>query len=100
MKFTLQHETGPFGDETSLYSVDFPKGATVSDLIDFALSNTREWGRINIKPDILKILSTYRLEYRYGVTISDTIPPSIKYSPIKKVSAHGGWTMMDYNIEI
>ena len=96
----LIHRAGPFGDETSLYVIDFESGTTVQDLIDFALAKKRDWGDIDIRNDISRTKPIYRLTYRYGKIESDNIPENIKQARIRRGSANGGWTFMAYMIEV
>ena len=87
---------GPFGDETSNYSLEFEKGTAVQALIDFALSQTREWGSIWINGRKYSC----KLEYKYGKVISDNIPPDIKLQKIRSGFCNGGWSLMSYDIVI
>lgn len=96
----LHHKSGPFGDETSLYALEWEEGATVQDLIDFALSKKDEWGYIDIKVDVGSINIYRRLEYRYGEILDDKIPSRVKSSTIVQGSANGGWTRMDYSVKV
>lgn len=100
MDFSLTHVRGPFGDECSIYDVNFQHGATVSDLISFALSNTREWGYISVHRKRGHFPYRHMFEYKYGQVVYDVIPNEIKEKVIKKASAYGGWSKMDYDIEI
>lgn len=92
--FTLKHKAGPFGDETSDYDVIVNKPeATVQDLIEHCLSSG-EWGYIEI--------GQHQLEYYDAKPIHtikyDDIPEKIKQKKIKKVTASGGWSRMDYYV--
>lgn len=97
----LYHKAGPFGDETSLYDMEFEEGTTVQDLIDFALSKKQEWGYIRTSGDSLRRLSySHVTEYRYGKIIGNNIPNNICQKKVRKGFASGGWTRMDYTVEI
>lgn len=98
--FTLYLKRGPFSDETSIYSVVMNKEMTVSDLIDYAISQNDEWGFISIIGDNGLFKPICRLEYRWGKIVSDTIPDETKGAKIKDIGAYGGWSRMDYDIRI
>ena len=87
--------SGPYGDETSRYDVKVNKdGATVTDIINYALSKKEEWGYVCID----SFFSNKRLEYRYGSIISDNISSEDKNKVVKTITASGGWFRMDYII--
>ena len=91
-----------FSDETSAYRVEFPKGATVADLIAHALTRTGEHGRIDIvRPHPwLGLAVACSLEYRYGKIEADNIPEEYKTEKLKSVAGYGGYSLMDYNITL
>lgn len=100
---TFYIKRGPFSDETSLYGVVMNKEMTVSDLIDYAIGRncpSFDWGYISIIGNNDHYKPIYRLEYGKGKVISDTIPEEIKAAKIKDMDAYGGWSRLDYNIEI
>lgn len=84
---------GPFGDETSSYAIELPnEEISVQEFIDMVmLQEPNEWGMISSGHVVLADYShgkiTYRPEY-------DTY----KDRAVASVSAHGGWSLMDYNI--
>lgn len=92
----LEFLRGPFGDETSNYSLKFEKGTTVQDVIDFALSQTREWGSIWV----IDGKSRVKMEYKYGKIFSDNISDSLKTKKVKKGFANGGWSLMSYDLDV
>lgn len=105
--FKLKQTGGPYGDETSSYDVEIIKeGFTVRELIDYVVNDGREWGDIDIigkgRPydwcteDI--DYTVYRLEYKWGKVLSDNIPEEIKDKVIPTCKAHGGWSLMSYDI--
>ena len=100
MDFSLTHVRGPFGDQCSIYDVNFQLGATVSDLISFALSKKQEWGHISVHRKRESFPYRHMLEYSYGQIVYDVIPNEIKETVIENISASGGWSRMDYDIEI
>ena len=100
-KIRLYHKAGPFGDETSMYELEYERGTTVQDLIEFALSNTREWGKIEInKYPKQSFPYDYTLEYRYGQLTNGFIPDNIRQMEIRKGTANGGWSLMTYTIMV
>lgn len=86
---------GPFGDETSAYVIELPnEEISVAEFIDMVIrQEPNEWGAIRCGRVILADYShgkiTYRPEYE-----------TYKNRAIASVSAHGGWSLMDYNIVI
>lgn len=96
--FNCRRTTNGLGDATDNYEIDCPKGATVSDFLDFGMMNyNKEFGDIHFG----KLLKTYD-EFRYS-NFKDTGLIREKYgdriiqSPIK---CNGGWGRMDYWIEL
>ena len=86
---------GPYGDDTCSYDVKVNKnGATVTDIINYALSRKQDWGYVCIG----SFFSDKRLEYRHGTVISDNISSEDKNKVVKTISASGGWSRMDYII--
>lgn len=95
-KFELIHTGGPYGDETSTYDGHLNMPLTVNDFVITVLNNYKdEWGIITIGPHLAHI------EYRYG-QITDTSHNIDKYlnKKIKSFNARGGWTLMDYALEL
>ena len=98
---------GPYGDETSSYDIEITKeGLTLRELIDYVISDEREWGDIDIigkgqpydwcTEDI--DYTVYRLSYKHGKVLEDNIPEEIKDKAIPECKAHGGWSLMDYRV--
>ena len=88
---------GPFGDETSSYDIILPKdeNITVQEFIEQILvDEPNEWGSISCGRRC--IIADYK---RGEATFRDGYD---KYKNKKVVSAtaHGGWSMMDYDIVI
>lgn len=92
----LEFLRGLFGDETSNYSLKFEKGTTVQDVIDFALSQTREWGSIWINGE----KSRCKLEYKCEKVTSDNISPDLKSRKIKSGFSNGRWSLMSYDLDV
>ena len=91
-----------FCDGTSAYRIKYPEGATVADLIAYALSNHNEQGSIAIvRPQSwLGLEVVCKLEYAYGRIEADSIPEEIKAKKLERVSGFGGYSLMDYNIAL
>lgn len=88
---------GPFGDETSSYEIILPEDEdiTVEDFIEQILvDEPDEWG--DIYNGMHKIIADYK---RGEATFRDGYD-SIKHKKIISVKAHGGWSMMDYYLEL
>lgn len=92
--FKLVCLSGPGGDETTLYRVEFKKTCTVEEFINEILKKRpNEWGTISI--------GKFQLKYSRGELLGDAPSAYLRYSfilDIKKASAHGGWGRMDYSI--
>ena len=89
------HLEGPFGDETNLYRIECPKDTTVQQFIKLILQEyPNEWGAIRTKGKII-------LEYKHG-EIDIITADLIKYINciIKNAKGYGGWSLMDYDIEV
>lgn len=89
IKFKRTASTG--GDETAPYDVIFDRQYTVREFIDYVLTR-REWGYIYFKggPDC---------GYRGSLLLS-AIPDEYMEAGIESVKVAGGWSRMDYRIEI
>ena len=94
-KFSLIYTGGPYGDETCSYVGYLNQPLTVREFIDAVFEqHSDEWGTIHIFDD------TY-LDYRYGEIkyISSQFNEYLD-KKIKSFTAHGGWTLMDYNLDM
>ncbi len=89
-RIELIHKAGPFGDCTSFYELRIASSMTVEDFINEVLKKG-EWGYIDIEDR--------RLEYRYNKMVNGKWD-DIKDRKIAPVSAHGGWTCMDYTLKL
>lgn len=58
-----------------------------------------EWGTIKLKRDGVKI-DKLRLMYKYGEIKSSNIPSVLLKSKILNVTCYGGYTLMDYIVEV
>jgi hypothetical protein len=96
IKLTQTSET--FGDCTALYSVEMDKPYTVKEFIKQVLKR-KEWGYIGIE-DNDSIFGEPKCEYKGKTIITENLPEEILSQPVVKVRASGGWSRMDYIIEI
>lgn len=88
----LKQITRTFGDETAGYEVVLDKEYTVDELFKQIVSRKSDWGYFTIKGSISS-------EYKWGSIIVDIIKEdSVK--KVSSVSASGGWSRMDYVIEV
>lgn len=88
-----------YGDCTADYKVILDKQYTVREFVSFVLSQKDEWGAIQIYDPDKSWLDYDEYEYRYG-NLNDDIPNEIMEKKIISVSAHGGWTAMDYVLKL
>ena len=88
---------GPYGDECCSYTFTTTKEHyTIQDLISDCRRNTGEWGYIEVTFAGVK----YKAEYRHGRIMSNDIPEALFDTEIKGGRAHGGWSNMDYMVEV
>lgn len=88
------------GDCTAPYEVNLDKEYLVREFIEEVLKNKREWGYIGIKTDnIWKYFGDPKCEYRYGKLLN-TLPDDYMSRKIKSVTTDGGWSRMDYILEL
>ena len=95
-KFSLIYTGGPYGDETSSYDGYLNQPLTVREFIDAVFEqHPDEWGRIRIWNSAY----TSYLEYnhKYITYVSSQFNDYLNRK-IKSFTAHGGWTLMDYNL--
>lgn len=87
-------QTGRTGsDETAPYSVYDYKAVTASDFVSEVLeAEPNEWGRI-------EVMGFGSVEYKDSKLLSE-IPESWKYLTVVKVTGSGGWSSMDYRIQV
>ena len=96
----LIYVAGPFGDATSTYSVRINKSSmTVEDFITTVIEeNPKEWGYIGIKNED-ETFGNPRMKYRWGKYDSSSME-GVKNAIVKSAKASGGWSRMDYLLEI
>lgn len=95
----LVRVSGPHGDETSSYRVDFPEGMTVKEFIETTLKeNPGEWGTFSSSWSSSGKIA----EYKYGKLIETGFETYNKFKDrkVKSVSANGGWSLMNYVIAV
>ena len=98
IKLTQTSET--FGDCTALYSVEMTKPYTVREFIKQVLKR-KAWGYIGIENRFGEsIFGDPNCEYKGSKIITEELPEEILNQPFVKVRASGGWSRMDYIIEI
>lgn len=96
MKLFELRTAGPTaGDCTTPYYVDFYNECTVREFIDEVLKKG-EWGYV--------IIGSYydgpRIEYKHDKIVSGVFSQDILNAKIKNATAHGGWTLMNYMLNI
>ena len=89
-----------FSDCTSRYTVNINKSPmTVEDFIATVIEeNPDEWGYIGIKNGNA-IFGDPHMEYKWGKYDSSPME-SVKNAIVKRAKAEGGWSRMDYLLEI
>lgn len=79
---------------TSGYIVSLDKEYTVAEFIDYIFKERNgEWGSIDI-------VNHYSRSYKNSKFSYNGFEEDVLNKKIKKVTAHGGWTLMDYNIYV
>lgn len=98
--------SGPVArDETAPYAVSLDRPYTVKDFIDAVIANNpKEWGRIYVHT-VHDIFACPSCEYRYGVVDQGSgrygaLTAELLGKPVKSASANGGWSNMDYVLNI
>ena len=90
---TLKENTDIAGDCTCGFEVTLDKEYTVIEFINTILSERKkEWGYF--------IVNEITVEYRHGELLDIPFNDEILQSKMNNVSAWGGWTRMDYRIEL
>lgn len=87
---------GPFGDETSLYEIKFPKGITVAEFIKTVIEeNPKEWGHFDCGWGTPKIA-----EYDHGTVKYTEEYERLKNKIVNKATADSGWSYMGYDLSV
>lgn len=90
--FDLRASGPTAGDCTTPYNVALNKECTVREFIDEVLKKG-EWGYVRISDGS-------NIEYKNDKITYGGFGPNILDSKINKATAHGGWTRMDYVLDI
>lgn len=100
--FRFENKRNESSDATAMYDVLLNREYTVKEFIIEALeTRPKEWGFIRIKSKDDKWSETPEIEYRYGKAIKGTDLSVFPFdSKIKSIFAHGGWSNMDYFVEL
>ena len=96
MKLFELHAEGPeAGDCTIPFNVVFHHECTVREFISEILKKV-EWGYVIIGSRF----DGPRIEYEHDKIVSGAFSQDILDAKIKNATAHGGWTRMDYMLDI
>lgn len=79
------------------YWLEFEKGTTVLDIINFALSKKKKIGYVWVEQDKGQII---QLEYFQGRVIFDQLSDNIKNAEIKRARVVIGGIKMDYELKV
>ena len=98
IRFTQTSEE--FGDCSAYYDVRLDKPHTVDEFINLVLIERKgEWGEFKIYNPNVSWLGYERYEYRYGI-LNNSVPNDLLEKKIISITAHGGWTRMDYLLKL
>ena len=97
----LLYESGPFGDETTNYIVD-TDNTYVSDFINEALKEfPEEWGSVCIFHNNPTVDTICVCSYKHGAIERKALDyEAYSKAKIKSISSNGGWSAMNYDIEV
>lgn len=85
------------GGYTDVYCCEIQKSdLTVIELVRYIMTMTNDWGIITIH---VGKYQSYQYEYKHGALI-DVPAVNIGYLIVKKITASGGWTRMDYDVTV
>lgn len=97
LKFTIKQH----GNTDDIYDVELARNCTIEEFLQIITSNRKEWGTIRIfRMYMLMPQELGFIEYEHGTIKTNTICSEYLGREIKQISAHGGWSMMNYNINI
>lgn len=94
------------GDCTAPYEVILKKKCTVREFINAVLTDKREWGEIYLGDMYnwsVRMDPDKKIEYRYGSICKGTMTWDFERFldvEVIGVKADGGWTRMDYGLEL
>lgn len=100
--FTLTQCTPTGYDCTAWYRVNLDKEYTLQEFIDTVLTNKKgEWGGIKIIKRNCPWYNYPCIGYQHGnITSKPNIPEKVFGYKAKSVTAHGGWSAMDYIVAL
>lgn len=86
------------GDCTAPYSVTLHRDTTVREFIEAVLENKNEWGYIKVFEEKPKSMfnSDLIVSFRYGKLKNRLTENKLLDKKVKRASASGGWSRMDY----
>lgn len=93
---------GPYGDACCSYVVRLDREYTVQEFVEMVLEEKPgEWGTIRICKNLERIPENVLdvCDYKHGQITNSFSLLNTKKRKIEKVTAHGGWTGMDYFIK-
>lgn len=93
LKFKFTQTSRTFGDETALYDVQPNRRCTLGEVVEHVLKKKGEWGYLVIR-------GLGRKEYRHGELLDRNFAENILDTEVEKITGHGGWSRMDYTIEL
>ena len=96
----LKRISEEYGDCSADYEVKLDKEYTVKEFSEWISQQKGEWGHIAIYNPNVSWVEYERYEYKYGQWIGKPIPESLMKKKIVNVSAHGGWSQMNYTIKV
>lgn len=91
---------GPYSDCTSTYHIVLDKSYCVGEFIEILLKEfPNEWGYIGLYCKG-EVFGYPKCEYNHGVIIDGSFTEDILMFEIESVRASGGWSRMDYLINL
>lgn len=94
MVFTMTQSGPEGGDCTAPYKIHLADGATVGEVVVQILENRSDWGIIQVHA-LDGNQKPRRADYKHG-SIDNAEIAKVMPLPVKKASASGGWSRMDY----
>lgn len=100
MEFKLSQSSQVRGDCTASYDVTIIGNGTVGEFIDAVLEKcSKEWGYIGICSTECSF-GKPAMEYKHGKAINREEMSDFESKQVKSVVADGGWSRMDYVIQL
>ena len=90
--------SGPHGDGSSYYTVQTSRECSVQEVVDYAVAREKEWGYIGIDNGSA-VFGDPCCEYKWGSLLS-SLPAEVLDKPVGAIQASGGWSRMDFMIEL